>query len=239
MKLLIDFDTNAENQIQAKKQHTAPATVSIRKALEALQNTYPLDYRVVNLLDTSLLDQGKVSGWVPIDWLAGFSARVATGSGRMKTLPQSPGSRDIHGEARRKKSRKILEAFTKHGGALGNLLRTAKLPSAGDVSSLDVPVGQLQPSLSLLAEVLQLREGDLPTLLVCIGMSEQFDKAITGRTGLRSKHLLVRTVDNRTVLYSAGEADQAPAEMEKLKEILGLGDELDLENRFYTSTRSR
>lgn len=56
MKLLIDFDTNAESQIQAKKQHTAPATVIIRKALEALQNTYPLDYRLVNLLDTSLLD---------------------------------------------------------------------------------------------------------------------------------------------------------------------------------------
>jgi hypothetical protein len=235
MKLLIDFDTNAENQIQAKKQHTAPATVSIRKALEALQNTYPLDYRVVNLLDTSLLDQGKVSGWVPIDWLAGFSARVATGSGRMKTLPQSPGSRDIHGEARRKKSRKILEAFTKHGGALGNLLRTAKLPSAGDVSSLDVPVGQLQPSLSLLAEVLQLREGDLPTLLVCIGVHEQFSKDVTDEHGLRGKHLLVRTVENKLVLYSAGKKSEILGELDSLNELFSqaIGDKFELETRFY------
>lgn len=232
MKLLIDFTDK-------RKLHTAPATVSIRKALDALQDAYPLDCRVVNPLDTSLFDQGRVSEWVPIDWLAGFSARVATGSGRMKTLPQSPGSPDIHGEVRRKKFREIRQAFAKHSNVLGNLLDTAKLCSAGDVSSLNVPMEQLQPSLSLLAKVLQLQEGDLPTLLVCIGMSEQFDKAITGRTGLRSKHLLVRTVDNRIVLYSAGEADQAPAEMEKLKEILGLGDELDLENRFYTSTRSR
>ncbi len=228
MKLLIDFTDE-------RKLHTAPATVSIRKALDALQNTYPLDYRVVNPLDTSLFDQGKVSEWVPIDWLAGFSARVATGSGRMRVLPQSPGSPDIHGEARRKKSREIRQAFVKHSSVLGNLLSTAKLPSAGDVSSLNVPMEQLQPSLSLLAKVLQLQEGDLPALLVCIGVHEQFSKDITDEYGLRGKHLLVRTVENKLVLYSAGKKSETSDELDSLNELFSqaIGKKIDLETRLY------
>ena len=240
MKLLIDFSINAESEDQVEKQHTSPATSKIFPALnQLLGSDCSLDCLVVPLLDTDRFTHSEVLKSAPIDWLAGMATRLLTGMGRSAERSASPGIWDDRKLARRDKEGALRNAFTRHGIVLDNLLDVAKLPLAGKVSELNVPVGQLQLSLSQLADALQLREGDLPTLLVCIGMSEQFDKAITGRTGLRSKHLLVRTVDNRTVLYSAGEADQAPAEMEKLKEILGLGDELDLENRFYTSTRSR
>ena len=235
MKLLFDFTTNAESQIQAEKQHTVTATVSIRKALEALQKKYPLDYLVVNLLDTDLSGQGEVPKWVPIDWLAGFSARVATGSGRMKTLPHSPGFHDKHGEARRKKFHEIRDAFAEHGIALRNLLAAAELCSAGNVSSMDVPLKQLQPSLSPLAKALQLGEGHLPTLLVCIGVHEQFSKDITDESGLRGKHLLVRTVENKLVLYSAGKKSEISGELSSLNELFNqaIGSKFALETRLY------
>lgn len=148
-------------------------------------------------------------------------------------MSASPGTWDKHRTVRREKETALRDAFAQHGVVLNNLLNVAKPFSAGNVSELNVPAGQLQRSLSQLAGALQLREGDLPTLLVCIGTREQFSKDITSRIGLRSKHLLVRTVDNRIVLYSAGEADQVLKEVKELKEILGLGDELELVTRSY------
>ncbi len=235
MKLLIDFDTNAESQIQAKKQHTAPAMSKLFPGLKRLlESDHSLDCLIVPLLDTDWFNCGgeKLKPGL-IYWLAGVATRLLNGTGRPAERSTSPGVWDSHKVTRDEKERALGRAFAQHRIVLNNLLNVAKPFSAGNVSELNVPAGQLQRSLSQLAGTLQLREGDLPTLLVCIGMSEQFDKAITNRTGLRSKHLLVRTVDNRIVLYSAGEADQVSKEVKELKEILGLGDELELVTRSY------
>ncbi|MBB1554885.1 hypothetical protein HG444_001070 [Candidatus Saccharibacteria bacterium] len=234
MKLLIDFDTNAENQIQAKKQHTAPAMSKLFPELKRLlESDHSLDCLIVPLLDTDWFSCGKAPESVPISWLAGMATRLLTGTGRATELSASPGTWDKHRTVRCEKETALRDAFAQHGAVLNNLLNVAKPFSAGNVSELNVPAGQLQRSLSQLAGALQLREGDLPTLLVCIGTREQFSKDITSRIGLRSKHLLVRTVDNRIVLYSAGEADQVSKEVKELKEILGLGDELELVTRSY------
>ena len=170
---------------------------------------------------------------MPIDWLAGMATRLLNGTGRSAERSTSPGIWDNHKVTRGEKERALRKAFAQHRIVLNNLLAVAQLYSAGKVSELNAPVEQLQRSLSQLAGTLQLRGGDLPTLLVCIGVSEQFDKAITSSTGLRSKHLLVRTVDNRIVLYSAGEADQVSKEVKELEEILELGDKLELVTRSY------
>lgn len=235
MKLLIDFDTNAESQIQAKKQHTALAVSKIFQALgRLLGSDYSLDCLVVPLLDTDWFNcGGEKSKSGLIYWLAGVATRLRNGTGRPAERSTSPGIWDKHRAIRREKEDALGSAFAQHRIVLNNVLAVAQPPSAGKVSELNAPVEQLQKSLSQLTGTLQLREGDLPTLLVCIGVSEQFDKAITNRTGLRSKHLLVRTVDNRIVLYSAGEADQVSKEVKELKEILGLGDELELVTRSY------
>lgn len=235
MKLLIDFDTNAESQIQAKKQHTAPAMSKLFPGLKRLlESDHSLDCLIVPLLDTDWFNcGGEKSKSGLIYWLAGVATRFLNGTGRPAERSTSPGIWDKHRAIRREKEDALGSAFAQHRIVLNNLLAVTQSPSAGKVSELNVPAEQLQPSLSQLASILQLRGGDFPTLLVCIGMSEQFDKAITNRTGLRSKHLLVRTVDNRIVLYSAGEADQVSKEVKELKEILGLGDELELVTRSY------
>lgn len=235
MKLLINPNTSTENEVPAKKQqHTALAVSKIFQALgRLLGSDYSLDCLIVPLLDTDWFSCGKAPESVPISWLAGMATRLLTGTGRATELSTSPGIWDKHRAIRREKEDALGSAFAQHRIVLNNVLAVAQPPSAGKVSELNAPVEQLQKSLSQLTGTLQLREGDLPTLLVCIGVSEQFDKAITNRTGLRSKHLLVRTVDNRIVLYSAGEADQVLKEVKELKEILGLGDELELVTRSY------
>lgn len=234
MKLLIDFNTNAESEVSVQKQHTVPAVSKISPALDRLLSSdCSLDCLIVPLLDTDWFSCGKAPESVPISWLAGMATRLLTGTGRATELSASPGVWDKHKVTRDEKERALGKVFAQHRIALNNVLAVAQLSSAGKVSELNVPAEQLQRSLSQLAGTLQLQEGDLPTLLVCIGMSEQFDKAITSSTGLRSKHLLVRTVDNRIVLYSAGEADQVSKEVKELEEILELGDKLELVTRSY------
>lgn len=234
MKLLIDFSMNTESEDQVEKQHTSPATSKIFPALNRLLDSdCSLDCLVVPLLDTDRFTHGEALKSAPIDWLAGMATRLLTGMGRSAERSTSPGVWDKHKVTRDEKERGLGKVFAQHRIALNNVLAVAQLSSAGKVSELNVPAEQLQRSLSQLAGTLQLQEGDLPTLLVCIGMSEQFDKAITSSTGLRSKHLLVRTVDNRIVLYSAGEADQVSKEVKELEEILELGDKLELVTRSY------
>ena len=236
MKLLINPNTSTENEVSVKKQqHTALAVSKIFRALgRLLGSDCSLDCLVVPLLDTDWFNcGGEKSKSGLIYWLAGVATRLLNGTGRPAERSTSPGVWDSHKVTRDEKERALGKVFAQHRIVLNNVLAVAQLSSAGKVSELNVPVEQLQQSLSQLAGTLQLREGDLPTLLVCIGVSEQFDKAITNRTGLRSKHLLVRTVDNRIVLYSAGEADQVSKEVKELKEILGLGDELELVTRSY------
>ena len=236
MKLLINPNTSTENEVPVKKQqHTALTVSKIFRALgRLLSSDYSLDCLIVPLLDTDWFNcGGEKSKPGLIYWLAGVATRLLNGTGRPAERSTSPGVWDKHKTTRREKEDALGNAFAQHRIVLNNLLNVAKPSSAGNVSELNVPAEQLQRSLSQLAGALQLREGDLPTLLVCIGVSEQFDKAITNRTGLRSKHLLVRTVDNRIVLYSAGEADQVLEEVKELKEILGLGDELELVTRSY------
>ena len=234
MKLLIDFNTNAESEVSVQKQHTVPAVSKISPALDRLLSSdCSLDCLVVSLLDTDRFAHSEALKSMPIDWLAGMATRLLNGTGRPAERSTSPGIWDRHKATRYEKERALRKAFAQHRIVLNNLLAVAQLSSAGKVSELNVPAEQLQRSLSQLAGTLQLQEGDLPTLLVCIGMSEQFDKAITSSTGLRSKHLLVRTVDNRIVLYSAGEADQVSKEVKELEEILELGDKLELVTRSY------
>ena len=236
MKLLINPNTSTENEVSVKKQqHTALAVSKIFQALgRLLGSDCSLDCLFVPLLDTDWFNcGGEKSKSGLIYWLAGMATRFLNGTGRSAERSTSPGVWDKHKVTRDEKERTLRSVFTQHGIALNNVLAVAQSPSAGKVSELNVPAGQLQRSLSQLAGALQLREGDLPTLLVCIGTREQFSKDITSRIGLRSKHLLVRTVDNRIVLYSAGEADQVSKEVKELKEILGLGDELELVTRSY------
>ena len=234
MKLLIDFNTNAESEVSVQKQHTVPAVSKISPALDRLLSSdCSLDCLVVPLLDTDRFAHSEALKSMPIDWLAGMATRLLNGTGRSAERSTSPGIWDNHKVTRSEKERALRKAFAQHRIVLNNLLAVAQLYSAGKVSELNAPVEQLQRSLSQLAGTLQLRGGDLPTLLVCIGVSEQFDKAITSSTGLRSKHLLVRTVDNRIVLYSAGEADQVSKEVKELEEILELGDKLELVTRSY------
>lgn len=83
MKLLIDFDTNAESQIQAKKQHTAPAMSKLFLGLKRLlESDHSLDCLIVPLLDTDWFSCGKAPESVPISWLAGMATRLLTGTGR-------------------------------------------------------------------------------------------------------------------------------------------------------------
>ena len=65
MKLLIDFNTNAESEVSVQKQHTVPAVSKISPALDRLLSSdCSLDCLVVPLLDT---DRFAHSGGVEID----------------------------------------------------------------------------------------------------------------------------------------------------------------------------